>query len=322
MNRPSGPVDHPPAQGPVDGPWSSAAAGAEPAPSPSVRHRLIGWLEDSERAGPVARSRQRRIQKRRRSEKSRRYAMVYDTAGPKVRLGFLWFIWQFEAIYLGRWAVALTFAAVAGMAGWQAAKTWVDRGAADDRWLVAGLVGVCPLAAWAGTGLLGLTILLVATVALMLAAVRGHTAVGTLVKVGEILRVVLVPAVGAGAVVLVYKIDIGAIVALSLLVAAYEMGDYLVGSGSPNVVEGPIAGIAAVAVVGFALSLPFVQPPPFEGTDIQLFAALVALMCPIGQVLASWVLPRSAAPAPALRRLDSWLVAAPVWVVILWSYTP
>ncbi|MCP5026833.1 MAG: hypothetical protein GY929_11180 [Actinomycetia bacterium] len=283
---------------------------------------MIGWLEDSDRAGPVARSRQRRIQKRRQSEQNRRYAMVYDITGPKVRLGFLWFIWQFEAIYLGRWAVALSFAGVAGMAAWQAAGTWIERGATDDRKLVAALVAVCPLAAWAGTGLLGLVLLFVTTVALILAALRGHTAEGTLVKVGEILRVVLVPAVGASAVVLVYKVDIGAIIALSLLVAAYEMGDYLVGSGSPNVVEGPVAGIAAVAVVGFTLSLSFLQPPPFEGTDIWFFAALVALLCPIGQVLASWVLPRSAAHAPALRRLDSWLVAAPVWVVILWSYSP
>ncbi len=319
MDRPPGPVDESP---PHPGPWSSAVT-TEPEPTtPSVRERVIGWFEGGEGVGPVARGRQRRVDKRRRSEQNRRYALVYDTAGPKVRLGFLWFLWQLEAIYLGRWAVALTFAAVAGLAAWQAAGTWIERGAFDDRKLVAGLVAICPLAAWAGTGLLGLVLLFVTTVALILAAIRGHTAQGTLIKVGEILRVVLVPAVGASAVVLVHKIDIGAIIALTLLVAAYEMGDYLVGSGSPNVVEGPVSGIAAVAVVGFALSLPFVQPPPFEGTDIWFFAALVALLCPIGQVLASWVLPRSAASAPALRRIDSWLLSAPVWVVILWSYNP
>jgi hypothetical protein len=37
--------------------------------------------------------------------------------------------------------------------------------------------------------------------------------------------------------------------------------------------------------------------------------------------MGSAVLPRSDAPASALRRLDSLLVLGPAWVVAIWSYT-
>jgi hypothetical protein len=44
-----------------------------------------------------------------------------------------------------------------------------------------------------------------------------------------------------------------------------------------------------------------------------LFGGLVLLLAPLGQLAASALLPSAKAPATALRRMDSLLLAAPVW---------
>ena len=44
---------------------------------------------------------------------------------------------------------------------------------------------------------------------------------------------------------------------------------------------------------------------------------VTGLCCPLGQLVASALLPRGNAWAPALRRLDSYLVAAPLWLVLV-----
>ncbi|HET9541942.1 MAG TPA: hypothetical protein VFP02_02600, partial [Acidimicrobiales bacterium] len=106
---------------------------------------------------------------------------------------------------------------------------------------------------------------------------------------------------------------------LIIFVSVYEMGDYLVGSGSKNAIEGPLAGFAAIAVFAFALWV--VTFVPFRDNALLAFGALAAGLCPLGQLMGSAVLPRSDAPASALRRLDSLLVLGPAWVVALWSYT-
>jgi hypothetical protein len=42
---------------------------------------------------------------------------------------------------------------------------------------------------------------------------------------------------------------------------------------------------------------------------------VAALCCPVGQWIASAVLPRADAKVPALRRLDTLLLLGPVWLV-------
>src|SRR5690606_33571920 len=88
-------------------------------------------------------------------------------------------------------------------------------------------------------------------------------------------------------------------------------GDFLVGSGSTNVVEGPIAGAAAVVVTTFAISSFGLLP--FETRGAIVFGSLVAVLAPAGQYLATAMLPHSRSFAPALRRIDSLLLAAPLW---------
>ena len=53
--------------------------------------------------------------------------------------------------------------------------------------------------------------------------------------------------------------------------------------------------------------------PPFDGGAVFVFGGFAALLCPLGQVVASALLPRAGTPAPALRRLDSLLLLGPAW---------
>ncbi len=104
----------------------------------------------------------------------------------------------------------------------------------------------------------------------------------------------------------------GRTIVLLFLAAAYDVGDYLVGSASANAIEGPLAGIIGVVVMTFAAAV--VDPPGFDG-GVWAFGLLAAVLCPLGPLAASAILPRAAAFAPALRRLDSLLLVGPVWLL-------
>jgi hypothetical protein len=70
----------------------------------------------------------------------------------------------------------------------------------------------------------------------------------------------------------------------------------------------------AVLVVLFAVAA--IGLPPFEIGNGAQFGLLAAVLCPAGQVVASVVLPAAAAPAPAMRRLDSLLLLGPAWALL------
>ena len=95
--------------------------------------------------------------------------------------------------------------------------------------------------------------------------------------------------------------------------SAYETGDFIVGSGSSGSVEGPVAGGAAVVVT--ALAVAALGFPPFGMGEAVVFGVIVAPLAFAGQLAGSLVLPHARAFAPALRRVDSLLLAAPVWYV-------
>ena len=56
---------------------------------------------------------------------------------------------------------------------------------------------------------------------------------------------------------------------------------------------------------------------PFQFPQAFVFGALASVLCPAGQLVASAVLPSNAAPASALRRLDSLLLLAPAWAFVV-----
>jgi hypothetical protein len=110
--------------------------------------------------------------------------------------------------------------------------------------------------------------------------------------------------------VLIRSESLQAAVVLLLVASAYEAGDFIVGSGSSNFVEGPLAGMAMSILIAFPLTLVLVQPFDRAGASLLAFAAV---SCPVGQLMASALLPRPGAHAPALRRIDTLLVLAPLW---------
>jgi hypothetical protein len=139
---------------------------------------------------------------------------------------------------------------------------------------------------------------------------RSNVAVG--------LRSAILPAIAAGSVVLIGRTDMGALVVLLVLVSAYEVGDYLMGSEANSLFEGPLSGIAAVLVVTFAEAV--FQFGPFDSRAGWVFGGLVAVLAPLGAPLASALAPSAALAGPALRRLDVWFVVAPLWGLMLGSY--
>ena len=257
----------------------------------------------------------RRAQVREARWQHNRLAVPYRTDGPRVTFGVLWFavivgltIWSSPLL------LSMVLALVAGMAGLQMGHAWFPDFPATKWWtafaaVVAGVSGfIGPIGIAMGVAL-GSAMLLLYTL-----VNPGHRR--TFAELIDVLLRSSIP-VGLAAASLagLANIEIGAIMALVLLVSAYEVGDFLIGSGSANAVEGPITGLVALGAALFMLWV--VAPAPFTDRSMLLFGALAAVCCPLGQILASALLPRGNAWAPALRRLDSYLLAAPLWLLLL-----
>jgi len=240
--------------------------------------------------------------------------------GHRGRWGLAWFVVACAALALGTAVFAVVLAVLAAVAGLQTAAAW-GRGRQPAQ-LVAALGGAAlPLAAIAGTGLLGVASIAFAVAALAV-GVRsraGRTGRGgALAVAGIALRSGWVLAIGAGCAVVVGRTDRFALLILLVLVSAYEVGDYVVGTGAGTPVEGPIAGIVAVAALTFTLSV--FQLGPFDTQAAWVFGGLAAVLTPLGPILASTLVPTASSGGPALRRLDSWILVSPVWMWMLWSY--
>lgn len=230
-------------------------------------------------------------------------------------LGVCWAVSLLSAVAVAAPLAAVVLAPVAAVAGLQAGHAWSHREPAD-RWacsLGAGAVAAAALAGVAalGAGLLAVTAGLLAYA--MLLPVRPGT---NRMRFSEVLMLSALPAgLGAGSLLALATDHSQAFVSLVALISIYEMGDFLVGSGSTNALEGPLAGLTGSVLVAVALYL--VLPDPFTAAELPFFAAVATLGAPLGQMAASALLPTGAEWAPALRRLDSYLLAAPVWLVLL-----
>lgn len=243
-----------------------------------------------------------------------RYLVHYDIDGPRVRLGIVWFVGSVAALILGTVATALWFVVAFAAAGSHALRTWRARGAPVDPRAALGAVAVTVAAAAVHPRLMGVAVLMLAALSVVVAArarVEGGGIGATMGRASIVLQSALPPAVAGGCVVLLADLEIWAAVSLVLLVSAYETGDFLIGSGAVSAWEGPLAGSVAVVVVTLvAAALGF---PPFDVGEAFAFGLLVAPGAFGGQMLASAMLPHARAFAPALRRIDSLLLTAPLW---------
>ncbi|HXH58835.1 MoaD/ThiS family protein [Iamia sp.] len=251
----------------------------------------------------------------------RRYAVVYDTSGWKVSLGLVWFAAVLGSLVLGWAPLTLLYAVAAGWAAIETATRWCEAGTDADVRVAALGAGAIGAAGASGARYVGgailLTVLAVVAVAAVGIAVRaGARGAGArdqiLAVAGSTAHSAVPFGLAAACVVLTRDLEIGAAVVLILFVSVYEAGDFLIGSGSSNSIEGPLSGIVAIAVT--ALVVAALAIPPFDGTAVFAFAALAAVACPLGQLAGSALLPAADAHAPAARRLDSLLLLAPLWV--------
>ena len=252
------------------------------------------------------------------SRRPRRFAVTYDVNGPHVRLGFLWFVLVCAALVTGELALTAVYSLTAALAGFQSARCWQPLGRNPNQYLAAAIGGGIGASALGGPSAVGVACLVAVGVACVASLVTPESRRAPLMCLGYTLQCGFFVGLAAASVTLAYRVDIGAAAALIIFVSVYEMGDYLVGSGSKNAVEGPLAGFTAIAVFAFALwVITFV---PFRENALLMFGALAAGLCPIGQLMGSAILPRSDSRASALRRIDSLLVLGPAWVVALWFY--
>ncbi len=260
-----------------------------------------------------------------------RYAVPYRTEGPKLTLGVLWFVSVVGAWWFAGLLTIVPISVAVTIGGFQVGHSWLTDPAAGPmaasvrrtitvesfRFVAAVLALVTAIGGWGGAFGLGLSTI-VATLLALLAGAWFASGVGVAraLEVGSLLVRSAVPVgVAGGALVAVAVSEPQAFIVLFILISAYEGADFLVGTGSSNAIEGPVAGIVSVGVAAFALRL--VPPEPLTQASLTAFAVLTALCCVVGQLLAAAVLPRGGAFAPGLRRLDSALVTAPLWLVLL-----
>lgn len=243
----------------------------------------------------------------------RRYAIVYDTSGYKVTLGVAWFLAVIGSLALGWAPLTLLFGVAAGWAAMEVAARAAEAGRGADPW-VAGLGGGAVAASGAaGSGYLGAAILLVVVAAAVRAVVAAPARERIVAVAGSTVLSSVPFGLAAASVLLTRDLEIGALVVLVLFASAYESGDFLIGSGAANSIEGPVVGLVAVLITG---ALVFVlRIPPFDGAPALTFAALAAVGAPVGQLACSAILPAADAHAPAARRLDSLLLLAPAWAL-------
>jgi hypothetical protein len=236
--------------------------------------------------------------------------------------GLGWVLLVAAAVFLGPWGVAVAFGVVGGVAALQSARAWRAAGLRPNRavagWSPVVLAALSVLGlGWAGLGVLGVVV--AATVVAVVTPGPG----GVLVSAGSTVRCALGPVAVAVAMVQLVEISWASVAVLLLLAAGYDLGCHIWSSDGSGHLVGWVAGIITVVVLTFAVSAVhtvFELAPFGPLASIWVFGGLAATMCPLGPLAASAMLPAADADAPALRRLDSLVLAAPVWLFAMWGY--
>jgi len=118
--------------------------------------------------------------------------------------------------------------------------------------------------------------------------------------------------VGGAGVVLLRQRSLTSVALLLALVCCHDASRYLVGWGAPAPWEGVAAGVASVGAA--TLGVAVIQPSPVTGWLVWVLGAVVALGGVAGPAVSDLVAPGR--PAPGLRRVDSLVVTAPLWLVV------
>ena len=240
--------------------------------------------------------------------------------GPHVRFGILWAAVTFTALVLGPLYLIGWLALVAAMAASSATRSWGTpavalrlahnrRARVQPPAAVAALFDALITVSALGGGLIVGVVAAAAVLTLLAAATFGPLGQPAVIR-----RIVIVvgPGVAAACLVLARTQGLATGLVLAGMVTLYDSAAYLIGTGAPNRWEGAVAGGASIAAL--TLFVAAVLTPPFTGATPWLFGGGVAVLAPVGPLLARWVTGDKTAPVPALRRLDSLVLVGPAWV--------
>lgn len=246
------------------------------------------------------------------------YLVRPSTDGPRVRLGILWFILAVGSVVAGRWALLALWGLVAATAAWQLARVWLDAtgrvGAPSfSAQLAAVAAAVLVSAASIGTSLAGLALIVVplAIVGATMLSGRKPAAAGAAVIAA------VLSSVPAMSVVLVARAETWAALFLVFAVSFYDAGYFIGAAESSSRLEGPVTGGIGLLAVTFTASA--FEAQPFDRATAWIAGAMILFACPLGQMLTSAELPRRDADVPAMRRLDAYVVSAPLMLGAVWA---
>ena len=248
-----------------------------------------------------------------------RYSVRHELQGPRLRFGILWFGALLLSLIGGSFGVAALFAVVCSISALQVAGAWRGARAPVNQPLAAIAAGLAPLASWIGNTWSGLELLAFAALAVVLGAAhrldakhlnKGVIATNWTAASATLRSGFFVAFVGT-AVVQIHRIDSLLLLFLLAATCVYDSGDYLCGAGYRSRIIGPLAGSFGVLVVTMSMT-PILD---LSKGKVWMFGIGFAVLCPLGQLFGSWILPSSRAAVPGLRRLDTWLLTAPFfWI--------
>jgi hypothetical protein len=210
-------------------------------------------------------------------------------------------------VSLGKWTAAVVVIPVAVVATASVAAKRRPVSAPVLAGLTASLV--LPLAAIAGpTAAIAVTALasaIVATLIVLNPAAAPDPARLFVAAIG--------PAVAAMSVVLARGQGANEAITLVAAICAYDMAAFLMGNGRTawGGPVGAIAGWVSIGVIGLYATA--VMNPPFSGPRTIVLFGLIAVLATAGVVLGAWL--SGSSRLPAVRRLDSLMLAAPAWVL-------
>jgi molybdopterin synthase sulfur carrier subunit len=221
--------------------------------------------------------------------------------------GLVWAVLLIGGVSLGEWTAALVVAPVAMVATASVAPKRRPVPAP----VLAGLTAsvVLPLAAILGpAAAIAVAALAAATMATLILLNPKAAPDPARLLVGA-----LGPGVAAMSVVLARGQGINEAMTLVAALCAYDMAAFLMGNGR-SALGGPIGAIAgwvSIGVIGIYATA--VMNPPFTGSRTIVLFGLTAVLASAGVLLGTWL--SGPARLPAVRRLDSFLLAAPAWVL-------